>query len=553
MKKFIILFVLFSVCLSSCNDNYLKKSIDKNKLSVVPFSNDNQRFGLVDLKGNIIVDNEWESPSSIASEGIVRVKNKDGYYEFYTADKNPKKIGAEYKDAALFSEGLAAVVNEKGFIHYIDKAGNIKFELPDDGKGSPVQKAGIFSEGLARFQNSEKLWGFINQEGKVVIKPRYDFVRNFKEGVAMVERYNVTTSETSIGFINIEDIEVIPISERYTALGNFQEGLAACTDKDGKNQWGYINKSGDKAIEISKIRVKVMPFQKDGHAAFFDGSYWGLIDKTGEIVVNPRFDDLLAYYCNGLGPYTNSSNEIGFINSDRQEIIKCQYEEVLPFFANTTVVKDKYYIFINKEGKPASEKNTYLKYVPIDVIMEQYLTFSDQLVKSLYLNTASIVNAIIRDISSSSVNELTFNSTIRDVINYLKIPKSKLPKNSYQKYIIEKIDLAGNLEPYKLKIIFNEPVLTQEIDSRNLKINDRAKIKIIEYNIYTRGLDKEQFKGVVDNLVMKIEKAGFEKDMKATESSWKENATVYRQDQTFIEISYSSSAINLKIDYSEYF
>jgi hypothetical protein len=360
MKKLSTFVILFTIILSSC-DTEPPSTNSERKLSYIPFSNDNQRYGLVDLKGNIVVENEWERPSSIASEGIVRVKNKDGKYEYYTVDKNPKKIGAKYKDATLFSEGLAAVVNEKGFIHYIDKEGNIKFELPDDGKGSPIQKAGIFSEGLARFQNSENLWGFIDKEGKVVIKPRYDYVRNFKEGLAMVERYNITTSEKTIGFINKEDVEVIPITDRYTAFDDFSKGLAACTDKNSKDEWGYIDKKGDKVIEINKVRVATMPFRTDGHAAFFDGSYWGLIDKSGKIVVNPRFDNLLSYYYNGLGPYKNNSNEIGFINSDREEAIKCQYEEVLPFFASTTVVKDRYYIFIDKEGKPASNKNTYLK------------------------------------------------------------------------------------------------------------------------------------------------------------------------------------------------
>ena len=551
MKKILLLSVALMLLLSSCDQTTLTK--DNSKLNIVPFSNDNQRFGLVDLKGDIIVDNEWESPSTVASEGIVRIKNKDGLYELYTAEKNPKKIGAEYKDATLFSEGLAAVINEKGFIHYIDKSGNIKFELPDDGKGSPVQKAGIFIEGLARFQNAEKLWGFINKEGKVVIKPRYDYVRNFSEGLAMVERYNKTTRETSRGFINNQDVEVIPITERYTAFLDFKEGLAGCTDRDLKNQWGYIDKEGNKTIEISKIRQKVMPFQKDGHAAFYDGSYWGLIDRKGNIVVNPRFDRLLSYYYNELGPYKNSSNEIGFINADRKEVIKCQYEEVLPFFANTTIVKDKYYIFINKNGDQASDKNTYLKYVPVNDIINQYLSFPDQLVKSLFINASAIVEFVIKELTANSVNGLSFNSSVNDVINYFKIPKSKLTKNSYQTYIEKRIDLVGNLKPYKVKISFNEPVQVQSRYSNSSVINKKATIKSVAFDIYVKGLDKEQVQSIVDNIKLKIEDAGFLLDKDASNDSWKDNVSIYRQGQTVVEFDYNSYQINLKIDFSEYY
>jgi hypothetical protein len=552
MKRlFLILVLPLLLFLASCND--LITGQGDRELSIIPFSNDNQRFGLVDLKGNIIVENEWETPSSIATEGIVRVKNKEGYYEFYTAERNPKKIGAAYKDATLFSEGLAAVVNEKGFIHYIDKEGIIKFELPDDGKGSPVLKAGVFSEGLARFQNAENLWGFINKDGQVVIKPMYDYARNFSEGLAMVERYNNTTHETSRGFINKHDEEVIPVSDRYTAFLDFKQGLAGCTDRDLQNQWGYINEKGDKVIEINKVRVQVMPFQQDGHAAFFDGAYWGLINRKGEIVVNPTFDRLLSFYHNGLGPFKNSRNEIGFVNADRKEVIKCKYEEVLPFYANTTVVKDKYYIFIDKKGEQASDKNTYLRYVPINKIIKQYESFNEQLVKTLFLNASAIANTIFKELSGKTVNNLSFNSNVNDVINYFKIPRSRLPRNSYQKYIEEKIDLTGNTQPYKVKINFTEPIQMRSKYSNSMVINDKAMVKSVEVKIYTQGMNREQLASLIDNIKLKIENAGYTLDEEAARKSWKDNVEFYRDGQTLIEFEQAYGEINVTVDFSNYF
>lgn len=550
MKKISLLFVLFTVIFLSCDN--LNKTQTKNNnetLSIIPFSNDNLRFGLVDLNGEVIVDNEWENPSSIAIDGIVSVKNKDGYYEFYTATSNPKKIGVEYKDVTLFSEGLAAVVNEQGFIHYIDVQGNIKFELSDDGKGGLIQKAGAFSEGLARFQNSENLWGFINMEGEIVIKPRYDFVRSFNEGLAYVERYNKTANERSIGFIDQQDLEVIPLTERYTAFSDFQDGLAACTDKDGKNQWGYINMVGDRVIEINKTRVSVKPFQ-NGNAAFFDGLYWGLIDEAGKIVVNPKYDALLSYYNNGLAPYKNSSKEIGFINSSREDVIKCQYEDILPFFSSTTVVKDKYYVFIDKQGNSVS--NVYLKYIPIKSIIAQYTGLASGLVNSLYINVSSIANTIIPHISSESINDLSFNSSVKDVMSYYKIPLSGLPNNSYQKEIQHRIGLSGNLKPFKVKIKFSESIYTQSSES-HLIINDRAKIKSIEFRVSSKELDSNQQTKIIDEIIAKIETAGFVLDSGAAESSWKANSTFYRLGRTTLEINSNKSEFNIIIDYSEYY
>lgn len=545
MKKFILLFALVSLLLASCEKSQQSR-ISNNELSIIPFSNDNLRFGLVDLRGNIIVDNEWERTSSIAMNGIVSVKNKDGNFEFFTATSNPKKIGNVYKEVTSFSEGLAAVVNEQGFVHYIDTKGIIKFELPDDGKGSPIQTAGAFSEGLARFQNSENLWGFINTDGIVVIKPRYDYVRSFKEGLALVERYNTTTNEKSIGFINKQDIEVIPLTERYTAFSDFSEGLASCTDKDTKNQWGYINKKGDKVIEINKLRVKVMPFH-GGFATFYDGSYWGMINKEGDIVVNPKYDGLFASNINGLAPYKNSSNEIGFINTSRKDVIDCKYEEVLPFFSKTTVVKDKYYIFIDKQGDDVSE--TYLKHININNIVMQFTNITNDLIKNQFINANNITDAIISSISETQINGLSFNSSVRDAINSYKISRSKLPRNSYQKYIQNEISLTGNIDPYKVKIYFNENILNAD----GGQINERARIKAIEFTIYTRSLDSNQIESIITRLKSKCENAKFTFDSDASNSSWKPNTSIYKFDRSKIELSYSSSEIHIKIDYSEYF
>lgn len=550
MKNLILLSAMAALIFAACENFLMTQSTkSENDLRIIPFSNDNQRFGLVDLKGNVIVDNEWERPSSIAVSGIVSVKNKDENFEFFTATSNPKRIGTEYRDVTFFSEGLAAVVNEKGFIHYIDTQGNIKFELPDDGKGSPIQKAGVFSEGLARFQNSENLWGFINPNGEVVIKPRYDYVRNFKEGLALVERYNQTTNERSIGFIDNRDVEIIPLSERYTAFSDFHEGMAACTDKDSKDQWGYINKIGDRVIEISKIRVKVEPFQ-EGNAAFFDGAHWGLIDKKGTIEVNPKYDKLLAYYMNGLGPYTNSSNEIGFINPSRKNVIKCQFEEVLPFFAQTTVVKDKYYIFIDKSGESVSK--TYLKYVPVNNIIDQYMNITNDMIRNLHINTTNIINTVINSLSMESVNGLSFNSTVIDVINYYKIPKSKLPKNDYQTYIQDNIELTGKIEPYSVKMGFSNPIL-KSVGGGNLDVNNNAKLKYVEFTLYTQSIEDSQIENIITHIKSKFENAKFTLDDVASNASWKPNTSIYKLDRSVIEMYYNTSEIIIKFDYSEYY
>lgn len=547
MKKLFYLLLLTFLVLQSCDyfDGFRSKSGDK--ITAIPFSNDNLRFGLVDLKGNIIVENEWENQPSIAAEGIVYVKNKDGNYEFFDASSNPQKLGSVYTDVTLFSEGLAAVVNEKGFIHYIDHYGDIKFELLDDGKGIPIKKAGVFSEGLARFQNDENLWGFIDKNGNVVIKPRYDFVRNFKEGLAMVERYNQSTNERTIGFIDKMDNEIIPLSERYTAFSDFSEGYAACTDKASKDQWGYIDKNGNRVIDINKTRVKVMPFQYQS-AVFYDGLYWGMIDHLGNVKVNPKYDKLLANYQNGLAPFKTSSNEIGFITPDRKEVIKAQYEEVLPFYANTTVVKDKYYVFIDKKGNSVSK--TYLKYVPIKTIIDQVENYRNSIVRNLYINVNSLVNALIESVSAETINGINFNSDVRDVMKAYKVSRSGLPQNTYQSHIQFTTELPGIGDPCQVKIGFNESVFLYN-RFQNLDLNDRATVKSIEYRVFAKNAEASQIQAIAEKMLSLFLEAGFE--FNSSLPSRMANGETYKLNGTVLEKATSSSEIRFNIDYSAYY
>jgi ribosomal silencing factor RsfS len=128
-----------------------------------------------------------------------------------------------------------------------------------------------------------------------------------------------------------------------------------------------------------------------------------------------------------------------------------------------------------------------------------------------------------------------------------------LPKNSYQKYIEQKIDLSGNTQPYKVRISFTEPVQVQSRYSSTMIINKKALVKSLEFRIYTHGLSKEQVKSLIDNIKLKIEDSGYALDETAAKNSWKENVVFYRAGQTIIELDHNTGQINMKIDFSDYF
>lgn len=81
------------------------------------------------------------------------------------------------------------------------------------------------------------LWGTIDRNGNIVIRPDFDAVYTFVNGVAMVRL------DGRNGSVFAADNRVI--SHVYTKAHDFKEGLAAVMQDD---RWGFINMAAEMAI-----------------------------------------------------------------------------------------------------------------------------------------------------------------------------------------------------------------------------------------------------------------------------------------------------------------
>jgi hypothetical protein len=135
--------------------------------------------------------------------------------------------------------------------------------------------------GLQPFKSDNGKWGFKDQNGKVIVAPKYNRFHQFREGLAAVsiggsydEEFDMVLG-SKYGFIDNTGKEVIAL--KYESINDgFYEGLAA-VKLNGK--WGYINMAGNEVIPFQyseafifmKGKAKV---RKDGREFF--------IDKTGK-------------------------------------------------------------------------------------------------------------------------------------------------------------------------------------------------------------------------------------------------------------------------------
>ncbi len=190
-------------------------------------------------------------------------------------------------------------------------------------------------------------WGFANEEGKMVIEAKYDFVRDFHMGRAIVQL------NQKWGVIDQNGELLVPVEYDfidYLPNSNFQYFLLV---KDG-TKYGYLNREGQTLIETNydeignfsenKLRVRI-------------GNQWGFLDKTGEWVIRPQFLKAQDFKENraavAIIPHKLGLNKRwGFIDEKGEWKISPEYLSAGNFAAGKAWVRKGFRVgFVDHEGE----------------------------------------------------------------------------------------------------------------------------------------------------------------------------------------------------------
>ncbi|MBF5003804.1 WG repeat-containing protein [Diaphorobacter caeni] len=201
-----------------------------------------------------------------------------------------------------------------------------------DGKGHWVvepqlQDARAFSaEGLSRFKRDD-LWGYMNLAGEVVIAPQFAEAHAMNGGVAAVkvDKMQWRVIDASGHFVS---------DTAFMHVAYFGDNGLACAvghDKNRKRRFGFVNRSGQWAIEPQ--------FEYQGHfgvhdvavvGAGGDDKTYGVINSRGEWVVEPtyyRLDDFddngYVWFMKERDSYSySSSSSSGYMDTSGRELFQ---------------------------------------------------------------------------------------------------------------------------------------------------------------------------------------------------------------------------------------
>lgn len=250
------------------------------------------KWGFINKTGDLVIDNQFEWVGEF-SEGMAVVLRSPERARQNVAQPPLSKTIAESFTFSADSEPPAA----NGEFLVIDKSGKTLVNLTEKGLEVDIDEA-RFSEGLLGVHSrSLDVWGYVNKSFEFVIKPQFQAVAPFSEGVAKVAV--LENDEEKFAFIDRTGSLTLPPSFNTDFnfrrnASNFSEGLAALTEglrpsRTSGETFVYIDKTGKIVLETQFFYAGAF---HEGLALVYDdnSNRWGFIDRTGKVVIPLKYE-----------------------------------------------------------------------------------------------------------------------------------------------------------------------------------------------------------------------------------------------------------------------
>lgn len=348
MKKVshLILLVLL-LTLFSCG----KGSKTPTHLPFKESSSDN--WGMISLKGEKLFADEFSETPTAVFNGRFFVKNNNGYWEMYTADKKPKQIGDEYEQACVFTADVTPVLKKGGkVIEIIDTDGKTRFVFEKVGNKKVSMMFG-YSDGIALFVLEDESVGAVDTKGNVVIEPKYALLTPAFQGRLLgVDKKYKNSEKPSVDILTTKGEKLFSVNTaKYTPCDVFiYDDLLSISNEKG---CGLMNMKGEIVLNIND-KIRNITEINNGKFIFYDGNKWGLKDLDGNTLIRAKYNYM--YFANdGKSLAVQDDNSNCFLIDFNDEKLSSNTFESFYRAFNTTlnIVKtgSDSYSFIDSKGE----------------------------------------------------------------------------------------------------------------------------------------------------------------------------------------------------------
>lgn len=244
------------------------------------------RWGIIDDAGRWLTEPrfDWVHPQ-LFDEGPALV-SQNGLYGY--VDRTGKEIvPTRLEQATPFVDGHACMFDPQAMLFGIVDADGLPVSGFRFDECDPS-----FHDGRARVRKGRR-WGYVGRGGALVLPMFYDYAEPFSEGLALIEEDGFKA------YIDPQGKRVIPANG--LAAGRFSQGRAWV--RYGPDKVGFIDRRGARVGEARWRNAH--DFSTEGVAWVQDpkGGLWGLIDRAGQIVVPPTYED--------PGPFSEGLARVG--------------------------------------------------------------------------------------------------------------------------------------------------------------------------------------------------------------------------------------------------
>ena len=174
--------------------------------------------------------------------------------------------------------------------------------------------------------DEESRWGLIDWEGNPLIEDEFEEIPS-----PVVEgRFYVKNRDDLYEFYTAEK-KFKKIGGEYISVGVFHDGLAPVVEPN--QPISYIHLDGTIAFKLDRYKdeliIQATVFQ-DGRAAFMTQSgKRGYIDKTGKVVIEPKYDSASLFCGKTALVYDIEAGQSLLINLENKELLKGKDNQIL--------------------------------------------------------------------------------------------------------------------------------------------------------------------------------------------------------------------------------